>query len=57
MTSITKTIETMRAYVQQARQDKSFKGISYPRRRAIARRPSDLSSRAALSARPRSASR
>jgi len=29
LTSITKTIETMRAYVQQARQDKSFKGISY----------------------------
>jgi flagellin-like hook-associated protein FlgL len=29
MTSITKTVETMRAYVQQARQDKSFKGLSY----------------------------
>src|SRR5919107_1918047 len=29
MKAITKTIETMRAYVQQARQDKSFKGASY----------------------------
>jgi flagellin len=29
MTSITKVVETMRAYVRQARQDKSFKGVSY----------------------------
>src|SRR3954468_8960292 len=29
MKSITKVVETMRAYVQQARQDKSFKGVSY----------------------------
>ncbi len=29
MTSITKVIDTMRAYAQQARQDKSFKGVSY----------------------------
>ena len=29
MTSITKVVETMRAYVRQARQDKSFKGLSY----------------------------
>src|SRR5688500_14053164 len=28
MTSITKVVETMRAYVRQARQDKSFKGVS-----------------------------
>jgi flagellin len=29
MTSITKTIETMQATIRQARQDKSFKGVSY----------------------------
>src|ERR687893_3236638 len=29
MKGITSTVETMRAYVRQARQDKSFKGVSY----------------------------
>src|SRR5919107_1032893 len=29
MKGITSTVETMRAYVRQARQDKSFKGMSY----------------------------
>src|SRR5919202_1312172 len=29
MKSITKTIETMQANIRQARQDKSFKGVSY----------------------------
>jgi flagellin len=29
MKGITQTVETMRAYVRQARQDKSFKGMSY----------------------------
>src|SRR3712207_3432697 len=29
MSAITKTVETMRAYIRQARQDKSFKGESF----------------------------
>src|SRR5919202_7046280 len=29
MSAITKTIETMQANIRQARQDKSFKGVSY----------------------------
>src|SRR5215203_4286741 len=29
MKAITKTVETMQAYTRQARQDKSFKGVSY----------------------------